>query len=174
MKYANNITEFFILGLSQNMKIKHVCFPLFLFCYIAVWMGNLLIMISITCSQLNGQPMHFFLNYLALLDLCYTSTVTPKLVTDLLAERSTISYTDCMAQLFAMHFFGGTEISDHPLWSEDGLWPLCGHPPAPALHRHHEQAQTVPRSVLVVLGHFCTPLSKVSSPLTYHSVVPMK
>uniref|UniRef100_A0A8C2NGP3 G-protein coupled receptors family 1 profile domain-containing protein n=1 Tax=Capra hircus TaxID=9925 RepID=A0A8C2NGP3_CAPHI len=124
MKYTNDITEFILLGLSQNMKIKHMCFLLFLFCYIAIWMGNLLIMISITCSQLNGQPMHFFLNYLALLDLCYTSTVTPKLVTDLLAERSTISYTDCMAQLFAMHFFGGTEISDHPLWSEDGLWPL--------------------------------------------------
>ena len=32
-------------------------------------MGNLLIMISITCSQINDQPMHFFLNYLALSDL---------------------------------------------------------------------------------------------------------
>ncbi|EPY85208.1 olfactory receptor 1179 [Camelus ferus] len=67
-------------------------------------------MVSITCSQLNDQPMYFFLNSLALSDLCYTSTVTPKLVTDLLAESNVISYTGCMTQLFAMHFFGGIEV----------------------------------------------------------------
>ncbi|KFO25908.1 Olfactory receptor 4P4 [Fukomys damarensis] len=67
-------------------------------------------MISITRSQLIDQPMYFFLNYLALSDLCYTSTVTPKLVTDLLKERNTISHTGCLAQLFALHFFGGIEV----------------------------------------------------------------
>nr|XP_010963300.1 LOW QUALITY PROTEIN: olfactory receptor 4P4-like [Camelus bactrianus] len=106
----NNVTEFILLGLSQNKKIKNVCFLLFLLCYIAIWMGNFLIMVSITCSQLNDQPMYFFLNSLALSDLCYTSTVTPKLVTDLLAESNVISYTGCMTQLFAMHFFGGIEV----------------------------------------------------------------
>ncbi|XP_065800738.1 olfactory receptor 4P4-like [Muntiacus reevesi] len=125
MKYTNNITEFILLGLSQNMKIKHVCFLLFLFCYIAIWMGNLLIMISITCSQLNDQPMSFFLNYLALSDLCYTSTVTPKLVTDLLAERSTISYTACMVQLFAMHFFGGIAICVLTVMAYDRYVAIC-------------------------------------------------
>ncbi|XP_004852634.1 olfactory receptor 4P4-like [Heterocephalus glaber] len=110
MENANNITEFILLGLSQNKKVKNLCFLLFLFCYAAIWMGNVLIMTSITRSQLINQPMYFFLNYLALSDLCYTSTVTPKLVTDLLKERNTISYTSCMAQLFAMHFFGGIEV----------------------------------------------------------------
>lgn len=38
MKYTSNITEFILLGLSQSMKIKHVCFLLVLFCYIAIWM----------------------------------------------------------------------------------------------------------------------------------------
>uniref|UniRef100_A0A8D2BH19 Olfactory receptor n=1 Tax=Sus scrofa TaxID=9823 RepID=A0A8D2BH19_PIG len=110
MENNNNVTQFILLGLSQNKKIKNMCFLLFLWCYIAIWMGNLIIMISITCSQLNGQPMYFFLNYLALSDLCYTSAVIPKLVTDLLAESNAISYTSCMVQLFAMHFFGGIEV----------------------------------------------------------------
>ncbi|XP_044116947.1 olfactory receptor 4P4-like [Neovison vison] len=110
MENINNITEFVLLGLSQNKKIRHLCFLLFLFCYIGIWMGNLLIMISITCSQLIDQPMYFFLNKLALSDLCYTSTVTPKLVTDLLSESNMISYTSCMTQLFVMHFFGGIEV----------------------------------------------------------------
>uniref|UniRef100_G3U7Y3 G-protein coupled receptors family 1 profile domain-containing protein n=1 Tax=Loxodonta africana TaxID=9785 RepID=G3U7Y3_LOXAF len=110
MEKRNNVTVFILLGLSQNKSILILCFVLFLFCYIAIWMGNLLTMISITCSQLNGQRMYFFLNYLSLSDLCYTSIVTPKLMTDLLAERKTISYNNCMAQLFITHFLGAIEI----------------------------------------------------------------
>ncbi|XP_064152242.1 olfactory receptor 4P4-like [Loxodonta africana] len=67
-------------------------------------------MISITFSQLTNQPMYFFLSYLALSDLFYTSTVTPKLMTDLLTERKIISYKNCMTQLFTTHFFGGFEV----------------------------------------------------------------
>ncbi|XP_004474029.1 olfactory receptor 4P4-like [Dasypus novemcinctus] len=125
METANNITEFILLGLSQNKKIKYLCFLLFLFCYTAIWIGNLLIMISITCSQLIDQPMYFFLNYLALSDLCYTSTVTPKLITDLLTERNTISYTSCMAQLFTMHFFGGIEVFILTVMAYDRYVAIC-------------------------------------------------
>uniref|UniRef100_G3TW27 Olfactory receptor n=1 Tax=Loxodonta africana TaxID=9785 RepID=G3TW27_LOXAF len=109
MENSNNVTVFILLGLSKSKNIE-ICFALFLFCYIAIWMGNLLVMISITCSHLIDQAMYFFLNYLSLSDLCYTSTVTPKLMTDLLAERKTISYNNCMTQLFTSHFFGGIEI----------------------------------------------------------------
>ncbi|XP_007526490.1 olfactory receptor 4P4-like [Erinaceus europaeus] len=125
MESRNNVTEFILLGLSQNKKIKSLCFLLFLFCYIAIWLGNLLIVISITCSQLIDQPMYFFLNYLALSDLCYTSTVTPKLITDLLAESNLVSYTGCMAQLFTMHFFGGIEILILTVMAYDRYVAIC-------------------------------------------------
>ncbi|XP_021540870.1 olfactory receptor 4P4-like [Neomonachus schauinslandi] len=125
MENINNVTEFVLLGLSQNKKIKNLCFLLFLFCYIAIRMGNLLIMISITCSPLIDQPMYFFLNKLALSDLCYTSTVTPKLVTDLLAESNMISYTSCMAQLFVMHFFGGIEVFSFTGMAYDRYVAIC-------------------------------------------------
>uniref|UniRef100_A0A8C0VZR5 Olfactory receptor n=1 Tax=Castor canadensis TaxID=51338 RepID=A0A8C0VZR5_CASCN len=106
----NNVTVFILLGLSQNKSIEILFFVLILFCYIAIWVGNMLIMISITCTQLIDQPMYFFLNYLSLSDLCYTSTVTPKLMTDLLTEKKIISYNNCMIQLFIIHFLGGIEI----------------------------------------------------------------
>ncbi|XP_004483990.1 olfactory receptor 4P4-like [Dasypus novemcinctus] len=106
----NNVTEFILLGLSQEKEVEVLCFLLFLLCYIAILTGNLLIMVSITCSQLIKQPMYFFLSYLSFSDLCYTSTVTPKLIMDFLAEKKVISYNGCMSQLFTMHFFGGIEI----------------------------------------------------------------
>ncbi|XP_052037249.1 olfactory receptor 4P4-like [Apodemus sylvaticus] len=105
-----NVTVFILLGLSDNQNIEVLCFVLFLFCYIAIWMGNVLIMVSITCTQLIDKPMYFFLHYLSLCDLCYTSTVIPKLLTDLLAERKIISYNNCMTQLFVLHFVGAIEI----------------------------------------------------------------
>ncbi|XP_036040141.1 LOW QUALITY PROTEIN: olfactory receptor 4P4-like [Onychomys torridus] len=110
MDRSSNITVFILLGLSQNKNLKVLCFVFFLFCYLAIWICNALIMVNITCSQLIDQPMYFFLNYLSLSDLCYTSTVTPKLMTDLLAERKIISYNNCMIQLFTTHLFGGIEI----------------------------------------------------------------
>ncbi|XP_069920473.1 olfactory receptor 4P4 [Oryctolagus cuniculus] len=110
MEKSSNITVFILLGLSQNRNIEILCFVLFLFCYIGIWTGNVLIMISITCTQLIDRPMYYFLNYLSLSDLCYTTTVTPKLMTDLLTDRKTISYSNCMLQLFTTHLFGGIEI----------------------------------------------------------------
>ncbi|XP_032215744.1 olfactory receptor 4P4-like [Mustela erminea] len=110
MENRNNITEFILLGLSQKKEIEVLCFLLFLLCYIAILTGNLLVMISIACSHLINHPMYFFLSFLSLADLCYTSTVTPKLIIDLLAEEKVISYNGCMTQLFTMHFFGGIEV----------------------------------------------------------------
>ncbi|XP_007526433.2 olfactory receptor 4P4-like [Erinaceus europaeus] len=110
MENGNNVTEFILLGLSQKKEVEVLCFLLFLVFYIAILFGNLLVMVSIVCSQLFQQPMYFFLTYLSLSDLCYTSTVTPKLIIDLLVEKKTISYNGCMTQLFTMHFFGGIEI----------------------------------------------------------------
>ncbi|XP_006092145.1 olfactory receptor 4P4-like [Myotis lucifugus] len=106
----DNITEFILLGLFSGEDAKVACFVLFSLCYTTVLSGNLLILVTIRGSCLSEKPMYFFLSYLSFMDVCFTSTVAPKLITDLLAQRSTISYNSCMAQLFYAHFFGGTEI----------------------------------------------------------------
>ncbi|XP_025735194.1 olfactory receptor 4P4-like [Callorhinus ursinus] len=110
MKSQRNISEFILLGLSYDQNMQIFCFVLFLFCYVALLAGNLLILVSIQCSPLFHQPMYYFLSHLSAMDICYTSTVTPKLIADLLVERKTISYSNCMLQVLTMHFFGGTEI----------------------------------------------------------------
>ncbi|CAD7679544.1 unnamed protein product [Nyctereutes procyonoides] len=110
MTSQRNISEFILLGLSYDQSIQIFCFVIFLLCYVALLAGNLLILISIRCSPLFHQPMYYFLIHLSLIDICYTSTVTPKLIGDLLVERKIISYDNCMLQVFTMHFFGGIEI----------------------------------------------------------------
>ncbi|VCX42477.1 unnamed protein product [Gulo gulo] len=105
-----NITEFILLGLFSDEDERIACFVVFSLCYIAILSGNLLILLTISGSRLREQPMYFFLSYLSFMDICFTSTVAPKLITDLLAQQKTISYDSCMAQMFYAHFFGATEI----------------------------------------------------------------
>ncbi|XP_075403781.1 olfactory receptor 4P4-like [Tenrec ecaudatus] len=110
MESQRNISEFILLGFSYDSKIQLSFSALFLFCYISLLVGNLLILLSIRCSSLFHQPMYYFLSHLSSMDICYTSSVTPKLIGDLLVEKKSISYGNCMLQVFTMHFFGGIEI----------------------------------------------------------------
>ncbi|XP_008699290.1 olfactory receptor 4P4-like [Ursus maritimus] len=105
-----NITEFILLGLFSDEDAKVACFVVFSLCYIAILFGNLLILFTIRGSRLREQPMYFFLSYLSFMDVCFTSTVAPKLITDLLVRQKTISYNSCITQMFFAHFFGATEM----------------------------------------------------------------
>ncbi|XP_072476733.1 olfactory receptor 4P4-like [Notamacropus eugenii] len=110
MRAQGNITEFILYGLSYDQNIQIFCFIFFLFCYITLLIGNLIILIAICCSHLSHQPMYYFLSHLSSMDIYYTSSVTPKLIGDLLTERKIISYDFCMFQIFSVHFFGSIEV----------------------------------------------------------------
>ncbi|XP_047372102.1 olfactory receptor 4P4-like [Sciurus carolinensis] len=110
MEIQRNISEFILLGLSDNKNVQIFCFTLFLLCFVALLVGNFLILISILCSPLFHQPMYYFLSQLSFLDIYYASSVMPKLIGDLLEGNKTISYGYCMFQAFTMHFFGSIEI----------------------------------------------------------------
>ncbi|XP_058546617.1 olfactory receptor 4P4-like [Neofelis nebulosa] len=110
MENQNNVTEFVFMGLWGNKQMELLFFFWFLLCYLAVLMGNFIILLTITCSHLIEQPMYYFLCHLSLMDLCYTSTVVPRLLRDLGATRKNISYNNCLTQLFAAHLLAGVEI----------------------------------------------------------------
>ncbi|XP_052037290.1 olfactory receptor 4C15-like [Apodemus sylvaticus] len=111
MVNQSHVTEFILLGLSQNSKVQKILFVIFLLIYCATISGNMIIVVTIIYSPaLLGSPMYFFLIFLSLLDACTSSSVTPKMIVDFFYERKTISFECCMTQLFAFHFFGGMEV----------------------------------------------------------------
>ncbi|XP_037695501.1 olfactory receptor 4C5-like [Choloepus didactylus] len=106
----NNVTEFILLGLTQNTDVQKLLFIVFTLIYFLTLTGNLLILVTITTSPLLECPMYFFLSFLSFVDICSSSTMAPKMIYDLLASKKTISFGGCMTQVFTEHFFVGTEI----------------------------------------------------------------
>ncbi|XP_021011672.1 olfactory receptor 142-like [Mus caroli] len=105
-----NVTELIIAGLFQDPEVQKVCFVLFLPVYLATVLGNGLIVVTISVSKSLNSPMYIFLSSLSIVEICYSSTVVPKFITDLLAKVKTISLKGCLAQIFFFHFLGVAEI----------------------------------------------------------------
>lgn len=95
-----SVSEFFLLGLSEQPEKQEVLFGLFLFMYLITVAGNLIIILAIIADAQLHTPMYFFLANLSLLDACYSSAIGPKMLVDLLLPHATIPYAACALQMF--------------------------------------------------------------------------
>ncbi|XP_034502081.1 olfactory receptor 4C46-like [Ailuropoda melanoleuca] len=128
MENRNNVTEFVLLGLTENPDMQKIIFAVFLVIYIISVVGNVLTVVTITASPLSGSPMYFFLAYLSFIDACYSSVNTPTLIIESLQslrEKKTIPFNACIIQIFGEHFFGGADIILLTVMAYDRYVAIC-------------------------------------------------
>ncbi|KAM6449089.1 olfactory receptor 4Q3-like [Liasis olivaceus] len=125
---VSRVTEFVFLGLSRTRYIQLLLSVLFVMCYTAILLGNLLIVLTVHIDPcLLRSPMYFFLANLSILDTALGSVVVPKVAKGLITSGRTISFGGCMSQLFFLHSFGASETFLLILMAYDRYVAIC-HP----------------------------------------------
>ncbi|XP_004475923.1 olfactory receptor 1F1-like [Dasypus novemcinctus] len=102
----SSVSEFLLLGLSRKPQQQHLLFVLFLGMYLAIVLGNLLIILAISADSRLHTPMYFFLCNLSFVDGCFSSTSIPKMLTNHILGIQTISFHGCLTQMYFFIVFG--------------------------------------------------------------------
>nr|XP_056719367.1 olfactory receptor 5F1-like [Euleptes europaea] len=108
-KNQTHLTEFILLGLSDDPTIQPLLFATGLLIYVLTLAGNLAIIILIQIDQHLHTPMYFLLGNLSFTEICYITTTMPKMLWDLLSGDKTISFVGCALQMFFFLTTAATE-----------------------------------------------------------------
>ncbi|OBS60508.1 hypothetical protein A6R68_02309, partial [Neotoma lepida] len=109
MENKTEMTWFILLGLTDDSALELPLFIIFLLIYTITLMGNLGMILLIVLDSRLHTPMYIFLGNLSLVDLCYSSGVTPKVMAGLLVGDKAMSLNDCAAQVFFVTGFATVE-----------------------------------------------------------------
>uniref|UniRef100_G3UMJ1 Olfactory receptor n=2 Tax=Loxodonta africana TaxID=9785 RepID=G3UMJ1_LOXAF len=95
-----SLREFVLVGFEGGLKIQVLLFAVFLTLYMVTVLGNLTMIVVITLDARLHSPMYFFLKNLSFLDLCYSSVIAPKALSNFFSSTKIITFAGCATQLF--------------------------------------------------------------------------
>ncbi|XP_055989776.1 olfactory receptor 5A1-like [Sorex fumeus] len=104
-----SVAMFVLLGLTNEKDLQLILFPVFLVIYLVTLISNLGLIILIRMDAHLHTPMYFFLSCLSFIDICYTTTISPRMLSDFFKDRKTISFLSCATQYFANAWMGMSE-----------------------------------------------------------------
>ncbi|XP_032067984.1 olfactory receptor 1009-like [Thamnophis elegans] len=128
MAQQNNytmVTEFILLGFTDEPNMQMVLFFLFLAIYLFTVTGSLGLIVLIRTDSHFHTPMYFFLLHLSFTDLCYVSVIAPKMLVNFLVDHKSISYVGCVVQLWLFTAFGTTECFLLAVMAIDRYMAIC-------------------------------------------------
>uniref|UniRef100_G3U7I7 Olfactory receptor n=1 Tax=Loxodonta africana TaxID=9785 RepID=G3U7I7_LOXAF len=105
----STVTQFIFLGFYEFPKLTIVLFSIFLGIYLLTVTWNLGLITLIRMDSHLHTPMYFFLSNLSFLDICYVSTISPRMLSDFFKKHKFISFVGCTMQYFFLSILGLTE-----------------------------------------------------------------
>ncbi|KAM9299308.1 olfactory receptor 5J3-like [Gastrophryne carolinensis] len=129
--YNSTTKSFTFVGLSDNPVLRPLLFVVFLCVYIITLCGNAFIILAYRFSHNLQTPMYFFLSNFSLLEICYVTTISPKMLSlffvDWNPACSRISFPECVIQMYCTFVLGGTEFCILAAMAYDRYNAIC-HP----------------------------------------------
>ncbi|XP_059744408.1 olfactory receptor family 7 subfamily E member 199 isoform X1 [Bos taurus] len=126
-KNLTGVSEFLLLGLSDDPDLQPLLFGLFLSMYLVTVLGNLLIILAVSSDSHLHTPMYFFLSNLSLTDVSFSTTTIPKMLVNLQTHSKSITYAGCLTQLTFFSLFACLESLLLTVMAYDRLVAIC-HP----------------------------------------------
>ncbi|XP_031798784.1 olfactory receptor 1013-like [Sarcophilus harrisii] len=97
-KFNHTVTEFILVGFTQDPVMQLVLFVFFLMVYSLTVVGNITLIVLICADSRLHSPMYFFIGNLSFLDLWYSTVYTPKIIMTCISKDKSISFAGCVAQ----------------------------------------------------------------------------
>ncbi|KAB0360557.1 hypothetical protein FD754_004713 [Muntiacus muntjak] len=119
------ISEFLLLGLSNEPELQPLIFGLFLATYLTTVFGNLLIILAVSSDHHLHTPMYFFLSNLSFVDICFISTTIPKMLNNIQTQSKVITYEGCITKIYFFLFFAALENFLLTVMAYDRFMAIC-------------------------------------------------
>ncbi|XP_008588757.1 PREDICTED: olfactory receptor 2AT4-like [Galeopterus variegatus] len=117
---------FYLVGIpSLQESLFLPVFFIFLFFYLLILVGNALILVAVVAEPSFHKPMYFFLINLSTLDILFTTTTIPKMLSLLLLEDCFLSFPACFLQMYLFHSFSCSEAFILVVMAYDRYVAIC-------------------------------------------------
>lgn len=127
MDNKSSPSNFLLLQFSAVWELQILYFLLFLILYLAIVLGNLLIISAVIFDHHLHTPMYFFLMNLAILDLGSVTAIIPKSMSNFFMNSRNISYSECVGQIFCFISFAESDFFLLTVMALDRYVAIC-HP----------------------------------------------
>ncbi|XP_069083472.1 olfactory receptor 5AP2-like [Pleurodeles waltl] len=163
MKNHTRIAEFVLMGITSEPDLQILLFVLFLFIYSLTLIWNTGIIVAVRISPSLHTPMYFFISSLSFLDVWYSSTITPKMLVDFLADKKIISFLGCAFQVYFFCALGSTENFLFAVMALDRYVAICSPLLYPSIMSHQSCVSLVTGAYVAGFVH-----SLIETGCTFH------
>ncbi|XP_052013816.1 olfactory receptor 2AT4 [Apodemus sylvaticus] len=119
-------TVFYLVGIPSLPEPFYLpVFFLFLLFYLLILMGNTLILVAVVAEPSLHKPMYFFLINLSALDILFTTTTVPKMLSLFLLGDRFLSFPSCLLQMYLFQSFTCSEAFILVVMAYDRYVAIC-------------------------------------------------
>uniref|UniRef100_A0A8C9P739 Olfactory receptor n=1 Tax=Spermophilus dauricus TaxID=99837 RepID=A0A8C9P739_SPEDA len=122
---VSTVVQFVLLGFSELPDLQGFLPGVFSIIYVAILIGNSLIVIITRLDPALHKPMYFFLAHFSTLEICYVSVTLPRILVSLWTKDRSISLLSCATQLCFFLVLGTAECFFLAVMAYDRYVAIC-------------------------------------------------
>ncbi|KAG8596499.1 hypothetical protein GDO81_001934, partial [Engystomops pustulosus] len=136
MENQSSATHFFLVGFTISVELQFFLFVVFFAIYLLTVTANIAIISLVRVDNRLHTPMYFFLSQLSFLEIWYTSSIAPKLLSNLAGWKN-ISFSGCISQMYFYFSLGSTEFFLLGVMAIDRYLAICNPLRYPSIMNSH-------------------------------------